>query len=125
VQPIVDGAYGTRDFSRLMVLKRPLFQTEKWLVQGIVEETEEGVTLKRMERPFHPSRKPREMSMLIDADTHDLAYYSKYLLCAAYLASYNPARQDPIYFMKGSEKKRKRKGRGGGASGRVAKHRKV
>ncbi|KAH0559406.1 hypothetical protein GP486_004077 [Trichoglossum hirsutum] len=45
VQPIVDGTYGTRDFSRLMVLKRPLFQTEKWLVQGVVEETEEGTTL--------------------------------------------------------------------------------
>jgi origin recognition complex subunit 5 len=63
--------------------------------------------------------------MLTDADTHDLAYYSKYLLCAAYLASYNPARLDPIYFMKSSEKKRKRRGGGGGASGRVAKHRKV
>ncbi|KAI9782209.1 MAG: hypothetical protein M1839_005323 [Geoglossum umbratile] len=104
VQPIVDGAYGTRDFSKLMVLKRPLFQTERWLVQGVVEETEEGVALN---------------------DTHDLAYYSKYLLCAAYLASYNPARLDPIYFMKSSEKKRKRRGGGGGASGRVAKHRKI
>ncbi|KAH0537043.1 hypothetical protein FGG08_006141 [Glutinoglossum americanum] len=103
VQPIVDGTYGTRDFSKLMVLKRPLFQTEKWLVQGIVERVEEGVALNH---------------------THDLAYYSKYLLCAAYLASYNPARQDSIYFMKGSEKKRKRRG-GGGASGRVAKHRKI
>ncbi|KAI9774908.1 MAG: hypothetical protein M1840_000124 [Geoglossum simile] len=103
VQPIVDGTYGTRDFSKLMVLKRPLFQTERWLVQGIVEGAEEGVALKH---------------------THDLAYYSKYLLCAAYLASYNPARLDPIYFMKSSEKKRKRKG-GGGASGRVAKHRKI
>jgi origin recognition complex subunit 5 len=47
VQPIVDGAYGTRDFSKLMVLKRPLFQTERWLVQGVVEGTEEGVALKR------------------------------------------------------------------------------
>ena len=48
MQPIVDGTYGTRDFSKLMVLKRPLFQTEKWLVQGVVEGTEEDVAPKRM-----------------------------------------------------------------------------
>jgi len=53
---------------------------------------------------------------------HDLSYFAKFLLCAAYLASFNPARQDPIYFMQQSEKKRKRKGGGGG---RPAKHRKV
>jgi origin recognition complex subunit 5 len=123
VQPIVDGTYGTRDFSKLMVLKRPLFQTERWLVQGIVEGAEEGVALKRMVA-FNYPQKCWIRSALTDTDTHDLAYYSKYLLCAAYLASYNPARLDPIYFMKGSEKKRKRKG-GGGPSGRVAKHRKV
>lgn len=56
--------------------------------------------------------------------THELPYYSKYLLCAAYLASFNPARQDTIYFTKASEKKRKKKG-GATAVGRVPKHRKV
>ena len=56
--------------------------------------------------------------------THELPYYSKFLLFAAYLASYNPARQDQVYFMKMSEKKRRKKG-GGTAVGRVSKHRKI
>lgn len=56
--------------------------------------------------------------------TLDLPYFSKYLLCAAYLASYNPARQDPVFFMKSTEKKRRRRG-GGGTPGRVAKNRKI
>ncbi|KAI9815708.1 MAG: hypothetical protein M1827_002104 [Pycnora praestabilis] len=106
VAPIVEGLYGTRDFSRLMVKKRGLFQSEVVLVDGVVpKDVVEG------------SRTALRIS-------HDLPYYSKYLLCAAYLASYNPARQDPIFFMKASEKKRRKKG-GGTTVGRVAKHRKI
>lgn len=53
--------------------------------------------------------------------THDLPYFSKYLLCAAYLASYNPARQDNIYFMKASEKKRRKRAAGAASTpGRAA-----
>jgi len=43
--------------------------------------------------------------------SHDLPYYSKFLLCAAYLASYNPPRADAQLFTKaGVGKKRKRGG---------------
>ncbi len=63
------------------------------------------------------------LKVLNSAVSHDLPYYSKYLLCAAYLASYNPAKQDAIYFVKSSEKKRRR--RGGGATPGREKHRKV
>jgi origin recognition complex subunit 5 len=56
--------------------------------------------------------------------THDLPYYSKWLLCAAYLASLNPPRQDNIYFMKATERKRRRKG-GGAIAGRESKNRKI
>lgn len=54
---------------------------------------------------------------------HDLPYYSKFLLCAAYLSSYNPARQDSLFFMRASDLTKKK--RRGGGRGRPAKNRKV
>lgn len=36
VQPIQDGTYGTRDFSKLMVRHRTLFQGENVLLESIV-----------------------------------------------------------------------------------------
>jgi len=46
--------------------------------------------------------------LLFSAASHDLPYYSKYLLCAAYLASHNPPRTDPIHFSRFASTKRKR-----------------
>ena len=107
VAPIVDGTFGTRDFSRLMVSRRHLFQSEDMLIESVVPKTAGSAA---------PQLKV----------THDLPYYSKFLLCAAYLASYNPVRQDPLYFMKGTERKRRKKGGGTAAHrGRAAKHRKI
>ncbi|KAI9713364.1 MAG: hypothetical protein M1812_006642 [Candelaria pacifica] len=106
IAPILDGTYGTRDFSRLMVKNRALFQGDGVLVESVVQ------------------REAREGLALQTKKAHDLPSLTKYLLCAAYLASYNPARQDSVYFMKASEKKRRKKG-GGTAVGRVAKHRKI
>ncbi|XP_056001217.1 origin recognition complex subunit 5-like [Ostrea edulis] len=46
----------------------------------------------------------------LSSRTHvELPYYSKYLLIAAYLASYNPARSDKKFFSKHSDKKKKPK----------------
>ncbi len=57
---------------------------------------------------------------------HTLPYYTKYLLSAAYLASYNPARQDLAFFTKASEKKRRKRGGGTAVSHfRPSKHRKI
>ncbi|KAK7533990.1 origin recognition complex subunit 5 C-terminus-domain-containing protein [Phyllosticta citribraziliensis] len=106
VTPIRDGTFGTRDLSRLLVHRRALFQSESALVESVVPSETTGV------------------SKLKSQVTHELPYYSKYLLCAAYLASFNPARQDTIYFTKASEKKRKKKG-GAVKVGRVPKHRKI
>lgn len=40
----------------------------------------------------------------LSAHTHvELPYYSKFLLIAAYLASYNPARTDKRFFLKVKE----------------------
>jgi origin recognition complex subunit 5 len=34
--PIIDGTFGTRDFARLMVSRRALFQSEDALISGII-----------------------------------------------------------------------------------------
>lgn len=128
VAPIVDGMFGTRDFSRLMVAKRALFQSEDVLLDRVVLKVE-GATTSAVSKGNYLFILLRTISQafLTCVVTHDLPYYSKYLLCAAYLASYNPARQDAIHFMKTSERKRRKKGGGTAArrAGRGAKHRKV
>lgn len=46
----------------------------------------------------------------LSSRTHvELPYYSKYLLIAAYLASYNPAKSDKKFFSKHSDKRKKSK----------------
>jgi origin recognition complex subunit 5 len=104
VQPIIDGKFGTRDFSKLAVSTRTLFQNEN-AISGLFTE-------KNQSEPIKIGHKKSTLE--------DLPYYAKYVLCAAYLASYNPARQDSIYFMKASEKRRRRK-----TAGRPPKHRKI
>ena len=39
VEPIVDGKYGTRDFAKLMVKNRALFQGESALVESVIPRT--------------------------------------------------------------------------------------
>lgn len=106
VKSIQDGTFGTRDFARLMVAKRGLFQAEDALIDSVIE------------------RRPGDSTKPINHSLRDMPYYSKYVLCASYLASFNPARQDQIYFMKMHEKKRRRKVLGV-AAGRQSKHRRI
>jgi origin recognition complex subunit 5 len=60
----------------------------------------------------------------------ELPYYSRLLLVASYLASFNPPRTDALFFMKGSSSKRRKRG-GGTALTKtsskpgVTKHRKI
>lgn len=42
VQPIVDGTYGTRDFSRLLVSQRRLFQAESALLDNVIEDMDDA-----------------------------------------------------------------------------------
>ncbi|MCJ1387168.1 hypothetical protein MMC18_000008 [Xylographa bjoerkii] len=107
VQPIRDGLSGTREFSKLLVRNRSLFQAENALNERIVPPASTaGTTNKALKY------------------SHELPYYTSYLLIAAYLASYNPARQDQTFFIKAYERKRRKKG-GGTAKGRPSKHRKI
>lgn len=126
IQPIRDGTFGTRDFSKLMVRNRGLFQAEVALIEGII-----SVPLSENKRNII-ARKTSFLGLISSflmqkqnaTDSHELPYYTKYLLLAAYLASFNPSRQDQVFFMKSSDKKRRKKG-GGTAGGRPAKHRKI
>jgi origin recognition complex subunit 5 len=104
VAPIVKGDFGTRNMPRLVVQMRPLFQNEEVLMDSVTTKDPTNTTK--------------------SVFTHELPFYSKWVLCAAYLASYNPPRQDALFFMKSSEKKRKKKG-GGTARGKASKHRKI
>jgi len=95
VAPIIAGTYGTRDFTRLMVAQRRLFHDESVLLQSIIST---------------PSTTSQQRS-------HELPYYAKWLLLAAYLASFNPTKLDSLYFMKSTERKRRKKGGGTARSG--------
>lgn len=121
VAPIVDGSFGTRDFSRLLVHRRALFQDEGKLLEKIVPQAIDDKS-KLSLKCEHVAMNFLFMAKIYQV--HDLPYFSKYILCAAYLASYNPARQDQTYFMKSSEKKRRKRG-GMVGSGRVQKNRKI
>jgi origin recognition complex subunit 5 len=123
VQPIVDGTFGTRDFSKLLVSRRTIFQGEDFLTGNKMKQkkTEQGKSVEKRIGLFFCPVWPH--SSLTSAANHELPYYTKFILCAAYLASYNPSRQDKIYFMKTTERKKRK--RGGAIGGRASKHRKV
>ncbi|KXT17976.1 hypothetical protein AC579_9614 [Pseudocercospora musae] len=98
VAPVIKGDFGTRDFSRLVVAQRRLFQDESVLLDSIVQN-------------------PAAATIVSRSKTNELPYYAKWLLVAAYLASFNPARFDALYFMKSTERKRRKKGGGTARSG--------
>lgn len=98
VAPIIKGDFGTRDFSRLVVHQRRLFQDESILLDSILSSS---YTAAITNKPV----------------THELPYFAKWVIIAAYLASYNPVKFDALYFMKSSERKRRKKGGGTARSG--------
>ncbi|PVH94575.1 hypothetical protein DM02DRAFT_572635 [Periconia macrospinosa] len=124
VEPIVAGSFGTRDFSRLMVNRRHLFQGEEGVLDRIIASESPlinaGSSLTSSAAPLTAKRNMRTLA-------HDLPYYTKHLLIAAYLASYNPSRTDVTYFMKHTDKrKNKRRVHHAASTGYTkAKHRKI
>jgi origin recognition complex subunit 5 len=119
VDPIVTGSFGTRDFSRLMVNRRHLFQGEDAVLDHIITPKPQATN----GDAAVVVRKP------IPGIVQNLPFYTTHLLIAAYLASYNPARTDVTYFMKHTDK-RKNKRRVGGPSQSITskggvKHRRI
>ncbi|KAI4608392.1 hypothetical protein J4E83_009197 [Alternaria metachromatica] len=128
VEPVVSGQFGTRDFSRLMVNRRHLFQLEDSVLNRIISDAAEPVKEATPAGipPATPSKKkPANMT------AHTLPYFTTHILLAAYLASYNPSRTDVTYFMKHTDKRKNKRRAPSAASFSVtgkrtgAKHRKI
>ncbi|KAI4944226.1 hypothetical protein J4E91_008780 [Alternaria rosae] len=128
VEPVVSGQFGTRDFSRLMVNRRHLFQLEDSVLERIISDTGEPIkdAAPASVTPATPSKKkPANMT------AHTLPYFTTHILLAAYLASYNPSRTDVTYFMKHTDKRKNKRRAPSAASFSVtgnrtgAKHRKI
>ncbi|KAL1591880.1 hypothetical protein SLS59_010007 [Nothophoma quercina] len=100
VAPIVKGEFGTRDFSRLMVNRRHLFQGEEAVLDRIItpKPSTTDPTAAVVRRKAVPGI------------VQNLPFYTTHLLIAAYLASYNPARTDVTYFMKHTDKRKNKPG---------------
>jgi origin recognition complex subunit 5 len=117
IAPLDDGLFTTKDFSRLLVSRRSLFQDERVLIPSIT------TNLSSTSQPLPSTLDPKSRTNGI---AHQLPLFSRLLLIAAYLASYTPARNDALLFMKVSLKARRKKGGGTAKSRpRTSKHRKI
>ena len=119
VAPVLDGSQSATPFSRLLVANRSLFQNDSVLVPNIVA----GLSGK----PTFGVVSTQSQANNQGVGTQ-LPYYSRLLLVAAYLASFNPPRTDQLFFMKSTAAKRRKKGGGTALTkGRpgVTKHRKI
>ncbi|KAF8430040.1 origin recognition complex subunit 5 C-terminus-domain-containing protein [Tirmania nivea] len=131
VEPIRSGEYGTRNFSQLYVRQRDMFRVERHILDEVVPSntttttttTSSGITAATTSSA---AAAITSQDMMAKA-THDLPYYSKLLLLASYLASYNPSRLDVQFFTKASDKRKRRRGGGaiGAGGGRKSQVRKI
>ncbi|KAI9505323.1 hypothetical protein GGI25_003647 [Coemansia spiralis] len=112
VQPVFEKQATRNEFARLFKLCQPYFSaaserlylreisTSEWQKNSAVASAKndpDDVTLSIYQ-------------MAEDAETLDLPYYTKFLLIAAFLASYNPARLDAQYFSRSKGPSKRRKG---------------
>lgn len=113
IRPFLDGTHTAKEFSKVIVVNKFLFQDEGALVPSIISEFKESKAADMVRT------KPNGM-------TSQLPYYSRLLLVAAYFASHNKPATDQLFFMKGAAAKRRKKG-GGTAKTRttISKHRKI
>ncbi|KAH6717597.1 origin recognition complex subunit 5 C-terminus-domain-containing protein [Leptodontidium sp. MPI-SDFR-AT-0119] len=119
IKPILDGSLNPSPFSRLLLANRSLFQTDSALVHNIVSDTSTPTAI-----PTQSSSNTAKYTGI----GAQLPYFSRLLLVAAYLASFNPPKTDVTLFMKAAASKRRKKGGGTALTkGRpgVTKHRKI
>jgi origin recognition complex subunit 5 len=120
IAPLNDGLFTTKDFSRLLVSRRSLFQDERVLIPSITPN------LSSTSQPLPSSTSTSDPKGKANGIATQLPLFSRLLLIAAYLASYTPVRNDSLLFMKASLKTRRKKGGGTAKSRpRIFKHRKI
>jgi origin recognition complex subunit 5 len=127
-QPLRDGTYTTNQFSKLLVAKRSLLQSENILVPNIVADSSVMPALATSNGSYPPKANNSSLNATSQGITNQLPHTSRLLLVAAYLASYTPSRNDILLFSKAGTKAKKKKG--GGTAVRntkpgVSKHRKI
>ncbi|KAJ2827139.1 hypothetical protein IWW50_002032 [Coemansia erecta] len=114
VQPVFEGQANRAEFARLFKLCQPYFaaaserlylreiSTSEWQKYSAVASAATA-----------PEDVTRSIYQIADsADGLDLPYYTKFLLIAAFLASYNPSRLDAQYFSRTKAPGRRGRGRG-------------
>ncbi|RKF63534.1 Origin recognition complex subunit 5 [Erysiphe neolycopersici] len=106
IRPILSDELETNSFSRLMVANRSLFQNDSILEHDIINSFSKQRT---QSKAINILKNQKERHMNI-ADL--LPTYSRLILTACYVASFIPARNDALIFIKTSTAKRRRKGYG-------------
>ncbi|KAI9305416.1 origin recognition complex subunit 5 C-terminus-domain-containing protein [Cunninghamella echinulata] len=122
IRPIQEGTIKMHETSKLLIQAQPYFAeaTDKLYLREIssAEWTKET---QQLENVYNENKRVGAFLSHTRATgkaDFDLPYYTKFLLIACYLASYNPAKFDLRYFAKGREERKKKKG-GGTKKGKV------
>ncbi|XP_023948043.2 origin recognition complex subunit 5 [Bicyclus anynana] len=116
-EPIIKNEIKYNDLSKLWrhiapILKTSLellylrINTSKSTAQSPAKENHEWIEPQSYN--FENTLKEELLSTKTFAQSFELPYYAKFLLIAAYLASYNPPKEDKRLFMKNHGKQRKR-----------------
>ncbi|KAI9025999.1 origin recognition complex subunit 5 C-terminus-domain-containing protein [Phycomyces nitens] len=112
LQPVQQGRVDIHEKAKLFKFAQPYFAeaTGKLYLREVssaewIKETHEI-------EEQDPTEKPAQSFLAHEKSGFDLPYYTKFLLLASYLASYNPARFDVRYFAKMGEERKKKKGGG-------------
>ncbi|CAG9131184.1 unnamed protein product [Plutella xylostella] len=116
-EPIVKGDIQAQDLTRLWRHISPILKTSLELLYLRISSSKPQTQSPGKENSdwetapaynFENTLKEELTSTKTFAQSFELPYYAKYLLIAAYLASYNPPKEDKRLFMKHHGKQRKR-----------------
>ncbi|ANB11164.1 origin recognition complex subunit 5 [Sugiyamaella lignohabitans] len=102
VDPILKGKYKISEFVRIYKENIYLFTGDAVVADRLVDlEAEDLIAMVKTRR-----------EIATQAKAYELPIQSKYVLCAAYLASYNPPRYDVRFFSKAKDARAKRRDTG-------------
>lgn len=116
-EPIIKKEVNAQDLTKLWRHISPILRTSLELLYLRIDTTkctptspgkENKWTEAKPKKNLEDALKEELISTKTFAQSFELPYYTKYLLIAAYLASYNPSKEDKRLFMKNHGKRRKR-----------------
>ncbi|KAI4100687.1 MAG: hypothetical protein L6R37_005306 [Teloschistes peruensis] len=116
IAPVLAGHYGPREFSKLMVCNRHLFQSEDALRESIIKPSSLQQQ-KQQNQPHPPSTKPttKPKHQQQQQQPLHLPPLPAQLLITAYLATHTPPKHDFLLFSKhslsSSSRRRRRRGK--------------